>query len=126
LKPVPPPDPKKVAALIADLDHPRFKVRQNAMLELDKMDEGALPALQDALKAKPSLDKARRIQELLRKIREPKGKRLHDVRGVEVLEYIHTPEALSLLQTLSRGAPHARLTVEARQAVERLNARGNE
>jgi WD40 repeat protein len=120
LRPIPPPDPKKVAALIADLDHPRFKVRQNAMLELEKMDEGALPALHDALEAKPSLEKARRIQELLAKIREPKGKRLHEVRGVEVLEYLHSPEALALLQTLSRGVPHARLTVEALQAQDRL------
>lgn len=120
LKSVPLPDPKKVAALLAQLDDPQFKVRKKAMLELEKMDEGILPALRAELRAEPSLEKARRLQELIGKISEVKGRRLHDLRGVEVLEYVNTPEALILLQAWSRGAAYARLTQEATQALQRL------
>ena len=125
LKTIPPPDPKRVAALIDQLDHPQFKIRQNAMLELEKMEEGALPALQAALKNKLSLEKARRINDLLSKLQEMKGRRLLNVRGVEALEYLNTPEAIALLQTLSRGDANARLTLEARQALDRLNSQAN-
>src|SRR5262249_340765 len=92
LKTIPPPDPKRVAFLLDRLDDPQFKVRQSATLELEKMSEGAQPALQAAAKSNPSLEKARRINELLGKLQEMKGKRLHDVRGVEVLEHLHNPE----------------------------------
>jgi hypothetical protein len=121
MKTIPPPDPKKVAFLLGQLDDPQFKVRQNATLELEKMSEGAQPALQAAARSSPSLEKARRINELLGKLQEMKGKRLHDVRGVEVLEHLHDPEAVVLLQSFSRGAPYARLTTEAQQALERLD-----
>jgi WD40 repeat protein len=121
LKTISPPDPKRVAFLLGRLDHPQFKIRQSATLELEKMSEGAQPALQAALKSNPSLEKARRINELLGKLREMKGKRLHDVRGVEVLEHLHTAEALALLRALADGAPYARLTTEARQALDRLS-----
>lgn len=45
---------------------------------------------------------------------------LRIVRAVEVLERIGGPEALALLHGLARGAPNARLTLAAQEAVLRL------
>jgi hypothetical protein len=38
-----------------------------------------------------------------------------------VLEYSATPEARQLLESLTRGAPEAQLTQEAKAALERLS-----
>ena len=42
------------------------------------------------------------------------------LRAVEVLERSRTPEAKALLERLSAGAPEARLTQDAKAALERL------
>jgi hypothetical protein len=41
-------------------------------------------------------------------------------RAVVALERVGTPDARALLRTLADGAPLARLTLEARAALERL------
>jgi len=43
------------------------------------------------------------------------------VRAVEVLESLGTPKAREVLQTLAKGAAEARLTREAKAALERGN-----
>jgi hypothetical protein len=53
------------------------------------------------------------------KILPPDDLRL--LRALEALEYMSLPEARELLAILARGEPAARLTQEARAAVERLN-----
>ena len=45
---------------------------------------------------------------------------LRGYRAIQILEYAGTPEARQLLQTLSQGAPAARLTMEAKASLERL------
>jgi len=45
------------------------------------------------------------------------------VRAVEALEYMNTPEARQVLHATSEGAPEARLTREAKAALERLSTR---
>jgi hypothetical protein len=50
-------------------------------------------------------------------------KRLRSLRGVEVLEYIGTPEARELLQSLANGAQDACLSREAKASLERLQKR---
>lgn len=45
------------------------------------------------------------------------------LRAVEVLEQIDTPEARRLLAELAQGAAAARLTQEAKAALERLEKR---
>jgi len=47
-------------------------------------------------------------------------KQLLTLRGLEVLEHIATPEAKQVLQKLAAGAPDARLTREAKAALQRL------
>jgi uncharacterized protein YjiS (DUF1127 family) len=45
------------------------------------------------------------------------------VHAVQVLEAVGTPEARSVLESLARGVANARLTREARAALERLTKR---
>ena len=67
----------------------------------------------------------RRIEELLKKIEDGavSGERLREVRALEVLEGLGTPEARKLLEELAKGAADAALTQEAKASLERLNRR---
>jgi hypothetical protein len=107
--------------LIADLDSDSFAKRESAERELAGVGELARPALERALKGRPSLEALRRVQGLLDRLRQaPSGEQVRLLRSVELLEYLGTPEARSLLQALAGGAAEARLTQEARASLERL------
>ena len=56
--------------------------------------------------------------------RSPEGELIRNLRAVEVLEHIGTPEARQVLQTLAGGAEGARLTVAAREALRRGQRNG--
>jgi hypothetical protein len=51
--------------------------------------------------------------------------RLREVRAVEALEYVGTPEALQVLRKLAAGAADARITSEAKGSLERLTKVSN-
>jgi WD40 repeat protein len=123
LRPAAPVDEKRVAQLIHDLDAAEFARRESASQELEKLGEAVEPALRDAKQGKPSLDLRRRIDELLEKLVVPGAETLRLLRAVEVLEYIGTAEARRLLKELCQGAREARLTREAKAALERLAKR---
>jgi hypothetical protein len=116
-------DATRIERLIADLDSDRFEARQGASSDLEKMGELAVPLLCKALDGKPSLETARRIQELLDRAEGGSGTlsgdRLRSLRVVEVLEKMGTPEARQLLQDLAKGAPGALLTRAAQAALDR-------
>jgi WD40 repeat protein len=116
-----PPDPRHVARLLADLGHEKFTVRDAATRELEKLGELAATALQEAAGKNPSLEVARRLKQLQEKSRRGHlvPEKLRSLRALLVLERIGTPEARQLLQALARGAPAARLTQDARAALER-------
>jgi WD40 repeat protein len=123
LKPTPPVEAGKIDRLIRDLDSSKFRVRQQASEELEKLGELAEPALRKALGAQPSLESLRRVQRLLEKLAgaAPLSKdQIRLVRAVEVLEQIRTPEAQQVLRSLASGAPGALPTREAQAALERL------
>jgi WD40 repeat protein len=122
LQPVQPADSKRLRRLIANLDDKRFPVRQEAQRELEEIGELAAPALKQALAKKPSLELRQRIDRLLSKLGGPvtRPEMVRGVRAVAVLEDVATPQARKLLQTLSQGAPEARLTQEAKAALTRL------
>jgi WD40 repeat protein len=122
LQPASPADPRRTARLIADLDSEQFALREEATKALKQLDELAGPALQKASAAGPSLELRRRAERLLVKLQSPvtAPERL---RAIQVLEHIGTPEARALLQALAKGAPEARLTQEAKAALERLGER---
>jgi len=48
---------------------------------------------------------------------------LRQLREIQVLEHIGTPEAQEVLKKLAQGAPEARLTQEAKAALDRLSKR---
>jgi WD40 repeat protein len=117
--------PEQVRKLIADLDDRRFSVREKAMQELTRLGGQAAPALKEALEAKPSSEVGKRLRQLIDALAKPApgGEVVRQVRAIEVLEQINTAQARQLLQELAKGAAGARLTEEAKTAVDRLQSR---
>jgi hypothetical protein len=111
-----------VDKLIARLDDDDFATREKAKAELARLGKYVEPALRRALADKPSAEKKRRVDELLKALQERKfvPEAARGSRGVEVLEAIGSAEAKAVLQWLAKGVPEAELTVEARAALERL------
>lgn len=118
-------DAERLRHLIADLDSEQFAVRKRAAEKLRELDLLAEPALRKTLEGKPSLECRRRIEELLALCQ---GAVVRDdirqmVRAVAVLEHMDNAGARRLLTKLGEGAAEARLTREARSALERLGSR---
>jgi RNA polymerase sigma factor (sigma-70 family) len=115
------PDNKEhVQKLIADLDDPKFALREKATRELAELGPVIEEALAARLKAAPSLETSKRIQKLLAVIRSapPTPEQLRLIRAVEVLEAIGAA-AREILEDLAAGADRALLTVQAREALAR-------
>jgi hypothetical protein len=125
LKPAAAIDQQKLAGWIADLESDRFAVRQEAIANLLKTGEQAVPALQKVLTSQPTLETRLRVEELLDKLTGGTltAEQLRLVRAVEALEKMSTPEARTVLRTLAGGAPGALPTREARAALDRLGER---
>jgi WD40 repeat protein len=123
LRPAQAVDAKHLDELIRGLDADEFAVRDKAVRELEKWGESAESALRRALRGTPALEVRRRIDQLLEKLVCPTGDTLRQVRAVEVLEHIASPEARQLLHKLADGAPEARQTHEAKAALERITHR---
>lgn len=124
LRPVPDMDAKRLARLIEDLDSDDFAIRQKATADLEEFGERALPAFRKALEGKAPLETRRRLEDLRDEAQrawwDVSGERLQLLRAVEALELAGTKEAREALQTLAAGAAGARLTEEAKAALERL------
>ncbi len=125
LKPIPTPDAKRLAQLISDLDDDRPKVREHATLELEKLGELARPTLIEILKGQPSAEAKERAKQLLAKLdrQAPSLEVMQILRAIEVLEHIGTPEAKEVLDKLTKGAPSARITEDAKASLQRLAKR---
>jgi WD40 repeat protein len=113
-------DPATAAKLIAQLGSEVFAERERAERALEKMGEGVAHLLTKAIHGNVDLELRRRAEGLLKKWHtfSTYGKKHH--RAVLTLEWIGTPAARALLRNLAGGAPNARLTVEARAALKRL------
>jgi WD40 repeat protein len=125
LRAAPTPDPKRLARLIADLDDDQFEVRERATRELEDLGSSAGPVLRKALDGQPSTEVRRRVEALLQRperfLQTPED--LRGGRAVEVLEHIATPEARTVLEEWSRGAPALDVPAEAKAALQRLAKR---
>lgn len=120
LRPGPNPGDQVVSRLISDLDSSRFAVRQKAREELERLGIRAQAALQEKLEQKPSLEMKRNIEQILGRIeRFP----LRELRAVEVLEHIGSPEARRLLAKLADGKDGFPLIRDANDSLNRLNRR---
>jgi RNA polymerase sigma factor (sigma-70 family) len=122
LQPVVRPDAEQLRRWIAELDHDDFAVRQQAERQLESIGDAAVTELREALKRVTSAEAKRRLRRLIEDIERPAptGKRLQELRAVEVLESIGTAEARKVLQALAGGPPESRLTQEAGASLQRL------
>jgi hypothetical protein len=112
-----PLDPKRLAALLADLDSDSFDTREKAAKELEALGDAVVPSLRKLLAATTSAEVRARVETILRKI-PPDD--LRTARAIEVLEYAATPEARKLLEEKAKGATESQLTKGAKAAIDRL------
>jgi WD40 repeat protein len=126
LRPVAHVEAGRLARLLADLDSDDFDTRDAAANSLEGLGEQVVDDLQKAAEQKNSLEKQRRLEALLSTARDARpfgtAEKVRQWRALEVLEKAATPEAVGLLTDLAGGAPGARLTREARAALDRLAA----
>jgi WD40 repeat protein len=107
---------KQCDALIGRLDHERFDERDAAQRKLEAMSPWVEPYLKQAVANARTLELQRRLQSLIAKVGQST---LPLLRAIEALEHATGPEARQLLRQLADGEPTARITHEARQALDR-------
>jgi WD40 repeat protein len=125
LHPVPLRDPTTTRKWIADLDGDKFAQREKAMGLLLALAERAVPALEEVLAGKPTLEMRRRVEILLGKLeKQPLAPAVvQTMRALEALELAVTPEAAALLETMAQGDPDALVTQDAAAALRRVTRR---
>jgi hypothetical protein len=113
---------KRFPALLADLDHEQFKVRQQAQQELQKAGVLIEPELRRALAGPLSLEARHRVKQLVAKLDKgvPGPEVLRVLRAVETLERMASAEARKVLRELAKGETESPLVQEARAALGRL------
>ena len=68
-----------------------------------------------------SMETRRRLEQILSALSDVPGPdTLRTIRAIMVLERIGSPEAQGVLEALSRGAPGARETEEAKASLQRI------
>jgi WD40 repeat protein len=122
LKPVPDADRKDVLQKIADLDDEKVVVRDKAMKDLQAVAFAFEPLLVEQQRNHKAGEIRNRLTAVLEKMKESATppEVLTAVRAVGVLEQIGNTEARRQLESLAKGASHARITVEAQAALSRL------
>jgi WD40 repeat protein len=119
---VPAPHSGYIAELIQKLSEHSFAVRLRASRDLFELGDLVVPALSSALAAKNlTLESRRRMETIVERLVKLSPDGLRNVRAVEALEYMRTRAAVQVLRKLAAGAATARLTTEAREALERLS-----
>ena len=113
---------KRIAKLITDLDDESFEVREKATGQLQKFGATAEPALRAKLADQPSPEVRRRAERLLAVApRSSKASAiLQATRAITTLEYVGTPEARQLLQSIAQMKPKDWLSKEANASLMRL------
>jgi hypothetical protein len=86
---------------------------------LEQLGELAEPALRKALVPGMMLEQKLRIELLLKKVEQQplSSTQARELRALEVLELIGTPDALAVLEPLAGGESESRLTQDARRAL---------
>ncbi len=125
LKPVAVPDSKRVGQWLKDLDAERFEVRETAEQELARLGDVVEGAIQKLLDGTPSAEAKRRLTRLLDRIPVlPEGSdAMRTQRALLVLEQIGSTKAQECLRALAKGSESARLSREAKAALQRLERR---
>jgi hypothetical protein len=108
---------------VSELGDTQFAVRDRAFAELAKIADRHDETLRRVRERSTSAEARRRLQLLIDRADSPSGERLRQVRAVELLERIATPDAVALLRDLAGGAEEAALTRDARDALRRATDR---
>jgi WD40 repeat protein len=122
-KPAEAPASERLADLIKKLDNDSFEVRDRATEELKKLGIAAEKTLREAAGKKPSLEVAKRIEQLLDDLDTDWQRSLT---ALNLLEELPPASVHELLQSLAKGDPHSRLTREAKAMLERMPKRDSE
>jgi RNA polymerase sigma factor (sigma-70 family) len=120
LKHTPAPADADLDRLVAKLGATAFADRQAAARDLDALGGLAVPRVRARLAGVTSAEVRQRLEEFLKRHDRPErltGPRLRELRAVELLEVIGTPEARAVLVELSRG--ETPLAKAAARATER-------
>jgi dipeptidyl aminopeptidase/acylaminoacyl peptidase len=123
-----PVEAKELDKLIVKLDDDDFETRESATNQLIALGTAAEPAVRKALVSAPSAEARVRlgnILESLKKGAEGNTNHLSQIRALEVLEAIGTPEARKLVEGLAKGAELAELTVEAKATLARMERKAH-
>jgi WD40 repeat protein len=119
---VPAVEPAVLRRWLADLGSDSFQVRQEASQRLQEAGDVVEPDLRKALADSSEPETARRIRAVLATINPVRasGDRLRMLRAIQVLERAGTPPAQEVLLALAHGAPGARPTRAAQEALVRM------
>lgn len=120
LQPVEAVPPERLRALLSDLGSPDFATREKAVQALAAAGEAVRAALAEALVRNKDAEVRQRLISLQSRLDPKARERLREVRAVLVLEARSTVESRRLLQRLAAGLSEARLTQDAKAALERL------
>lgn len=124
LRPVERLTPMEIDALIGDLDHKTYAVREQALQRLTRLGEASRSAVERARAGKTPPEMRKRLELLIARLDGPLGpEQLRFLRAVETLEWIGTPDARNVLMRLADGAHSAIETEHARAALSRLKHR---
>lgn len=126
LRPPAPLDEHLVNRLVADLNSPQFAARERATTELRRFGEDVLPQLRQAVAAaNGTSDFSTRVGNLIDSLSNPSNERLREYRALEILEWIGTPAAQTLLKIIAHGAATSRIAREAAASMQRLSGRSS-
>ena len=117
--------PERVKALIADLDSAEYAVRERAQRELQEHFRRSEALLRKTLEGPASTEVKNRINRMIAAYfaANPPPDQLRDLRAIEVLEQIGTPEARDLLRRLGSGEVPTRVSRDAAESLKRLESR---
>ncbi len=125
LKPAAAAPAERLADLIKKLDNDSFQVRDQATQELKNLGLTAEKALLQAARNKPSLEVAKRTDQLLADL-DTGADWQRTQTALKLLEELPPTTIRELLQSLAKGDPDSRLTREANAMLQRVLKRGPE
>lgn len=121
LSPVEVADPKRIDALVTELDDRDYRIREIASRALAALGEGAEPALLRAFRSE-SFEVRTRAGALLLTLKklDDSPDRTRSIRALAALEYAGGIETRRLLSRYAAGHPASYLTRQAKAALERI------
>jgi hypothetical protein len=120
------PTDARISRLLAELDHSRFQVREQAARELRGFGPSLEPRLRRALRNSRSEETRRRLENVLRRLAPRTGslpaQEVRAARAIQVLQSMKVPAAQEFLQQLVEAGSESFWAREARAALESLLA----